>query len=466
MIRGNVKNRKKLIIGIVVVVVVVAIIGFTVAHNGNNVTQVQTGKVGKQDVVSTVSASGEIKPKTYVNVGANAFGKITQLYVKEGDRVKKGQMLAQIENVQPEADVNANRAALEAARTDAAAQEAAIRTAQANLESAQANLEHAKYDIDRAEGLYKAQLIAKSDYDVKKMAYDSGVAQVAQAKAQIAQYRAQKDSSDRRITQANANLVRSRDVLQKTEYAAPFDGVITNLPVRQGETVVIGIQNAPGSTLMTLADMSVITAEVKVDETDIVNVKLGQAAEVTIDAMPKKVFHGTVTEIGDNAVVRSTGVSTSQSNIASQEAKDFKVVVTLSDPPENLRPGLSTTAKITTATKKDALAIPIQALTIRQKGDLEDKDKKDKSSVQAASPQLTPAQAKEELQGVFVINGKKAEFRQVETGITGTTDIEVTKGLKEGDEIVTGSYKVLRTLRNGAAIKVDNSAPKKEEDKS
>jgi HlyD family secretion protein len=465
-IRGNVKNRKKLFIGIAVVVVLLAIVGFSVFNPNKNVTPVQTGKVAKQDVVSTVSASGEIKPKTYVNVGANAFGKITKLYVKEGERVKKGQMLAQIENVQPEADVNANRAALDAAKTDATAQAAAINTAQANLESAQVNLEHAKFDMDRADGLYKAKLIAKSDYDVKKAAYDSAIASVAQAKAQIAQYKAQKESSDRRIAQAGANLVRSRDVLQKTEYSAPFDGVITNLPVRQGETVVIGIQNAPGSTLMTLADMSVITAEVKVDETDIVNVKLGQSAEVTIDAMPKKVFHGTVSEIGDNAVVRSTGVSTSQSNIASQEAKDFKVVVTLSDPPENLRPGLSTTAKITTATKKETLAIPIQALTIRQKGDLENKDKKDKSSVQAASPQLTPAQAKEEVQGVFVIRDKKAEFIPVETGITGTTDIEVTKGLKEGDEIVTGSYKVLRTLRNGATIKVDNSAPKKEDEKS
>lgn len=465
MARGTVKNRKKLFIIIGVVIFLVAVVGFTVAHNSNSATPVQTGKVAKQDVVSTVSASGEIKPKTYVNVGANAFGKITQLYVKEGDHVKKGQMLAQIENVQPEADVNANRAALDAARTDAAAQAAAIKTAQATLESNQANLEHAKSDMDRAQGLYDAKLIAKSDYDVKKAAYDSALASIAQAQAQIAQYKAQKESSDRRIGQAEATLVHSRDVLQKTEYAAPFDGVITNLPVRQGETVVIGIQNAPGSTLMTLADMSVITAEVQVDETDIVNVKLGQPAEVTIDAMPKKVFHGNVTEIGDNAVVRSTGISTSQSNVASQEAKDFKVVITLTDPPENLRPGLSTTAKITTATKKDVMAIPLQALTIRQRGDLENKDKKDKNSVQAASPQLTPAQAKEELQGVFVINNnKKAEFRQVETGITGTTDIEITKGLNPGDEIITGSYKVLRTLRNGATVKVDNSAPKKEDE--
>jgi HlyD family secretion protein len=168
-------------------------------------------------------------------------------------------------------------------------------------------------------------------------------------------------------------------------------------------------------------------------------------------------------------VVRSTGVSTSQSNIASQEAKDFKVVVTLADPPQNLRPGLSSTAKITTATKKDALSIPIQALTIRQRGDLEDKGKggKDKDAVQAASPQLSAAKAKEELQGVFVIRNKKAVFVPVETGILGTTEAEVTTGLKEGDEIITGSYKVLRTLKNGATVKVDNSAPKKaDEEKS
>ena len=157
-------------------------------------------------------------------------------------------------------------------------------------------------------------------------------------------------------------------MLQKTTYPAPYDGVITNLPVREGETVVIGIQNAQGSTLMTIADMSVITAEVKVDETDIVNVQLGQPADVTIDAIPKKIFHGTVIEIGDNAIVRSSGVSTSQQTTASEEAKDFKVVVTLTDAPPDLRPGLSTTAKITTATRGNALSIPIQALTLAQQG--------------------------------------------------------------------------------------------------
>jgi len=248
--------------------------------------------------------------------------------------------------------------------------------------------------------------------------------------------------------------------LRKTTYNAPFDGIVTNLPVREGETVVVGIQNSPGSTLMTIADMSIITAEVKVDETDIVNVKLGQVAEVTIDAIPRKTFKGKVTEIGNNAVLRSSGLSTAQTTSGSQEAKDFKVVITLNEPPENLRPGLSATAKITTATRENAVTIPIQALTIRDKADLDEK-KKGADTVQAAAPETK--KKKEELQGVFVVRDGKASFVTVETGITGTTEIEVTNGLKEGDRIVTGSYKVLRNLRNGASVKEEKqSAPKEE----
>ena len=236
------------------------------------------------------------------------------------------------------------------------------------------------------------------------------------------------------------------------------------MPVREGETVVIGIQNSPGSTLMTLADMSVITSEVKVDETDIVNVKLGQSADVTIDAIPRKIFHGVVTEIVNNAIVRSTGVATSQQATASQEAKDFKVVVTVQDPPQDLRPGLSSTAKITTASRENVLTIPIQALTIRANADLE-KTRQENGAVQAAAPTgVTKEKKTEEVQGVFVIRNKKAEFVPVETGISGTTDVEVLNGLREGDEIITGSYKVLRTLKPGASVKIDNSVPKKTEE--
>src|ERR1700704_6032778 len=412
------KTWKKVLIGLGAALVLTIIVAVTVYQSRKNLVTVQTGKVQKQSLASVVSASGEIKPKTYVNIGANAFGKIIKLHVKEGERVKKGQLLAQLENVQSSADVNATRASVQAAETDAVAGDAALNTSLADLNRAKSDRAHAKLDWDRAQGLYKAALIAKQDYDVKKAAWESADAGLAQAEARIAQARAQKDSMDKHITQNQANLTRVSDVLQKTTYEAPFDGVITNLPVREGETVVIGIQNSPGSTLMTIADMSVITSEVKVDETDIVSVRLGQSAEVTIDAIPRKVFHGQVTEIGNNAIVRSTGVATSQQSSTSQEAKDFKVVVTLTDPPSGLRPGLSSTAKITTATREAVLSIPIQALTVRTRGDLEKPGEKD--SVKAASASVDPAKQKEEVQGVFVIRNKKAEFVPVDTGISGT----------------------------------------------
>jgi len=378
------KTWKKALIGVGALLLVGIIVGVTVYQSQKNLVTVQTGKVQNENLTSVVSASGEIKPKTYANIGANAFGKIIKLHVKEGDRVKNGQLLAQLENVQSSADVNAMRATLQASETDAIAADAALKTSQADLNRAKSDANHAKLDWDRAQGLYNAALIAKQDYDVKKAAWESANAGLAQAEARVAQAKAQKDSADQHIAQNRANLTRVVDVLQKTTYEAPFDGVITNLPVREGETVVIGIQNSLGSTLMTIADMSVITAEVKVDETDIVNVHLGQPADVTIDAIPHKVFHGVVSEIGDNAIVRSTGVATSQASSTSEEAKDFKVVVTLTDPPPDLRPGLSSTAKIITATRSNTLSVPIQALTVRTQADLAPKDA-GKNSVQAAA---------------------------------------------------------------------------------
>jgi len=310
------KTWKKVAIGVGIAVLLAIIVGFTVHQSSKNVVTVQTGKAQRQDLATVVSASGEIKPKTYVNIGANAYGKITHLYVKEGEQVKKGQLLAQIENVQSAADVTANQAAVQAAETDAVAADAALKTSQADLLRAQADYERNKQDWDRAQNLFKDGLIAKSDFDMRQNAWATADSGLVQAQARVAQAKAQQDSAGKHVSQARANLTRVSDVLQKTTYSAPYDGVVTNLPVREGESVVIGIQNALGSTLMTIADMAIITAEVKVDETDIVNVHLGQSAEVTIDAIPKKIFHGTVSEIGDNAIVRSSGVSTSQSTTA------------------------------------------------------------------------------------------------------------------------------------------------------
>jgi HlyD family secretion protein len=453
-----VSKRKKIVLFSCGVLIVAAAVAFAIHWRNRNVTTVQTSRASRQGLTATVSASGEIRPDVYVNIGANAFGKIVKLYVEEGERVKQGQLLAQIENVQSNADVAATRAQLEASRTDSVAAAAALKTSQANLDRARAEAERARLDYERAEKMFGEKLIAKSDFDSTRAAWETASAAVDQAKAQVAQAQAQKQSADAHINQVQATLTRATDVFAKTIYAAPFNGVITNLPVREGETVVVGIQNSPGSTLMTLANMSVINAEVNVDETDIVNVEVGQLAEVTIDALPNQVFAGTVTQIGDNALLRSTGISTTQSSTSTQEAKDFKVVVKLSKPPDNLRPGLSATAKITTAHRENALTIPIQALTVRQRSALAPRS--GEGTVEAAEHSTDSKRDREELQGVFVIRDNRAQFVQVKTGIAGTTDIEVLSGLQPGDQVVTGSYQALRTLVNDAKVKVDNSPPK------
>src|SRR3984893_14952463 len=246
------KAWKKVAIGVGIAVVLAIIVGFTVHQSSKNVVTVQSGKVQRQDLASVVSASGEIRPKTYVNIGANAFGKITRLYVKEGDHVKKGQLLAQLENVQSSADVNATEASLQAAETDALAADAALKTSQADLLRARADYERNKQDWERAQSLFKDGLIARSDFDSRRNAWATADAGLVQAQARVAQAKAQKDSADKHISQNRATLTRYADVLQKATYTAPYDGVITNLPVREGETVVMGIQNAPGSTPMTV----------------------------------------------------------------------------------------------------------------------------------------------------------------------------------------------------------------------
>jgi HlyD family secretion protein len=237
---------------------------------------------------------------------------------------------------------------------------------------------------------------------------------------------------------------------------APFNGVVTDEPVREGETVVEGIQNTAGSTFMTLADMSIVTAEVKVDETDIVNIQLGQPAEVTVDALPGKVYKGHVTLVGDQALLRSTGIATSQSTTGTEEAKDFKVVVTLDSPSDELRPGLSCTAKVTTAHKPNVLSLPIQALTMH---DPASDTAKKKGGVEAASVSSAPIKPNP-VQGVFVVDkdpkGRlRAKFVPITTGITGATDIEVLSGLNQGQEVVTGPYKTLRDLKGGSLLKRD-----------
>jgi HlyD family secretion protein len=452
---------KKILLIVLAVVVAVVLVAFFIYRQQAGYTKVLTARIERQDLASIVSGTGQIKPKTYVNVGATSFGRITHLYVKEGDHVTRGQVIATVESVQPEANVEAQKATIDAAKTDIASSIAAEKTAEANVERAKADLEQKRLDWERAQGLYNAGIMAKQDFDAKKAAYDTDVASLAQAVAGLNQAKAQTDSARGHLHTQVATLRFNQDALNKTVSIAPFDGIVTNLPVREGETVVVGIQNAEGSTLMTLADMSVITAEVKVDETDIVNIQIGQPADVTVDALPGKVFKGHVTLAGDQALLRSTGVATSQSITGTEEAKDFKVVITLDVPTGELRPGLSSTAKITTAHKSSVLTVPIQALTMHNP---EDDKPKGQDGVQAASNSSNSAAKTPPVQGVYVVDkdarGKlRAKFVPVATGITGATDSEVLSGLTEGQEIVIGPYKTLRALKNGSLVKRDTTKP-------
>jgi len=446
---------KKILLIVLAVLVAAGLVAFMVYKQQSGYTKVLTAKVVRQDLATVVSGTGQIKPKTYVNVGATSFGRITHFFVKEGDLVKKGQTVATIESVQQEATVAGQESAIAAAKTDIASFLAAEKTAEANLEHAKADLEQKKLDWERAQSLFQAGIVAKSEYDAKKAAYDTDMASVSQAMAQLNQAKAQTESQRGHLQTQVATLRANRDLLNKTIATAPFDGIVTNMPLREGETVVVGIQNAEGSTLMTLADMSVVTAEVKVDETDIVNIKIGQPAEISVDALPGKTFKGHVTLVGDQALLRSTGIATSQSTTGTEEAKDFKVVVTLDEASNDLRPGLSCTAKVTTAHKPNIVSLPIQALTMH---DPASDVVKSKADVQAASN--SPAPKPNLIQGVFVVDkdpkGRlRAKFVPVTTGITGATDIEVLSGLNEGQEIVTGPYKTLRGLKGGSLLKRD-----------
>jgi HlyD family secretion protein len=460
------KPWKKIAAGVCAVAALGTIVWVSVYEMNKGVVTVQTGPVIRQDLTSIVTASGEIRPQNYTNVLGEGFGKITDIVVKEGDYVKKGDVLLHLESVQPGADVEAQEASLQAGEAGLRAAAANYDSTVATLAQKQADLEKAKFDWQRSQQLYQEQLISKQDYDASKATYDGAQAAFNATQAQVDQMRASREQAHASANASRATLTHMKDVLRKTTYRAPISGIVTYIDVRVGENVVPGIQNSEGSFLLNISDMSVVTAEVKVDETDIASVADGQPTDVTIDALPGKLFHGHVTEVGEQAILRTSGqAATTQTTANTQEARDFKVVVRLDNPPTGLRPGLSTTAKIETAHKTSVLAIPIQALAERSQKELAEARQGSTESVTLAASNTDAGNGAKEtdVQGVFVIHGKKAQFVPVETGITGVTDIEVTSGLQEGDQVVTGSYKALRSLRPGASIKVDNSPPKRDE---
>jgi len=371
-------TKKKVIVAIILIVTIGSMVGYSLVSRNRGVIAVQSGKVVRQDLSQTVTANGEIKPKKYVNISSNMMGRIVNMPVKEGDQVKEGDLLIRLESVQSESDVTSAQASLDAALAELEGMTASFRSSEASINSARAEVTRAEADynrsklnLDRAENMSKEGLISREQFeqtrssvDIAAASVNSAKARLAQTEAQSAQVMKQKDGLALRINQQRASLTRARDQYSKTTIRAPLDGIITYLPVNVGEIAIVGVQNSPGTTLMTIADKSVITAEVKVDETDIVNLRIGQEASIKVDALGDRLLPGHVSEIGNSALSRSGGISSTTTT--SQEAKDFKVVITLDNPPEELRPGLSCTATIVTATRKQAVTVPIQAITVRE----------------------------------------------------------------------------------------------------
>jgi len=411
-------KKKRAIIIIAVILIIGLIIVLNLSSQREKSVKVTVENVTKTDLTSIISASGEIKPKKNVNISALIPGRIVKIGVKEGDEVKTGDFLLKLDSTQYEANTERDRAF--------------IQSSQAELIKTEMTLQKNRSFYDRQKNLYDNGLISKE--------------QLEQAKVQLDISDASNRSVRFQIQQAQASLKSTLDNLSKTVFTSPIDGVITSLRVEEGEMAITGTMNNPGTVLMTIADLSIMEVEVEVDETDVIGVQLGQTADIRVDAFPNQTIKGKVTEIGSSAIQKlGTTAST-------QESKDFKVVVTLENPSKLLKPGLSASADIITAEKKQVLAVPISALVL-----------KEKKIETAATTEPTKDKKDTEEEGIYVVENSRAKFVPVKKGVMGELMIEIVSGLNEGQNIVVGPYDALRQLKDGVLIKPE--ARKTEEKK-
>jgi HlyD family secretion protein len=403
------KRRTKIIIAVVVVLAIAGITAASIASRGKEGTAVTFGKAEQLDLTSKVSANGQIDAQRKVDLSAHVMGQIVNLAVREGDVVEKGAFLLQIDQKQLAASARGAAASTRALLSD--------------RDAARANFVEAQRTFERTRANFEQKIVPAAELDRARAAMDSARANLA--------------SVEQRIQQSQANLAAAQDTLSKTTMTAPMGGIITALPVEEGEVAVIGTMNNPGTKLLTIADMSVVEAVMEVDETDIPNVKIGQAATVTVDAYPNQTFEGLVVEVGSSPMVASSGGA---------EAVNFEVKIQLKNPPQGIRPGFSASADIITGTRTKATAIPIQALVVREK------------------PGQPAGKALDE-EGVYVVKDGKAQFAPVKTGLAGETHIEIVSGIKAGDQIVTGPFRALRDIKDGAKVREQEEEKGKDKDK-
>ncbi len=388
---------------------------------------VDAGAVVRQATFrSSVTASGEIVATRYADIGSDAMGRIVSLPVAEGDRVKAGQILARIDAVQAGSDAAGSAAQVQALEADERAASEQVRVAMAEVAAAESRARDADQQLARKKELSAQSLVPASELDTARAAADTAAAQVASARAAADRARQAFTSASRRVAQARAQRVRADDILRKTSVVSPIDGIVSRLRVREGEMVVVGIQNQPGTTLMTISDLTAVNAEVKVAEVDVLRITVGQPANVTLEALPGKRFTGRVLEVGASALpVAGTSAA----------AREFRVVVRLDAPDPGFRPGLTCDAEIITSERTNVLTVPLQTVVLR-----------------------SPSPGAPDRPGVFVIKGDGVAFTPVTQGPIGGVDIEI-EGVAEGTPVVVGSFQVLRELKDGAAVRV--SAPKK-----
>lgn len=367
--------------------------------------------------VSTVTASGEIVATRYADIGSDLMGRVVELAVQEGDEVERGQQLARIDATQARSTAEAAEAQVQALLAELRSARETVENTRAQVREAEAQQQEAVRRLERAQSLYERGVLSRAEFDEAESAADGATARLAALRAGVSRAEQQAAAAELRVAQARAQGEGASDLLAKTRIVAPIDGTVTRLNVREGEMVVIGIQNQPGTTLMTISDLAALNAEVRVAEADVPRLRLGQRASITLEALPDRSFEGQVVEIGSSALPAAAGAS----------AREFRVVVRLDEPDPALRPGFTCDSEIVTEVREDALTVPLQAVVLRE------------------------AEDGTEETGVFLADGDTALFTPVETGIIGGIRMQV-RGLEEGEQVVAGPYQVLRGLEDGARI--------------
>jgi HlyD family secretion protein len=448
----SVSRRKKILIGVAIVLVGAAVVGANFYFKKKDGIVVTAEAVRARDLEAIVSASGKLQAKRFVNMSAVQMGRVTRLAVEEGDRVKAGQFLLQI-------DPNILRGSVQRGEAAVAGARSGLEQARVGIATAEANLTLARDQAKRQRELWKEGLTTREALDQAE-----SLLAVRETELQAAQSEVQ--SRQHMIQQESASLSTSRYNLDQVTLSAPFDGIVTRRNIEEGENVVVGTMNNAGTQLLTVADMSIVEAELEVDETEIPSVKIGQRAKVTIDAISGETFPGKVTEIGNSPL------QTAAQAQAGQQATNFKVVVTLDKAPEAVRPGFTCSAEITTGTRTQAVAVPIQAMAVRElvydkagkivRPPKDDKKKRSSSPEPTVSAaELEPGQTRKEVEGAFLMRNGIATFVPVKTGIAGDKYFEVLSGLKAGDQVITGPYNNVRNIKDGDTVRLEEKKDNK-----